>query len=963
MALVKKIKLTFSLVFTVISSITLVLSSFYLYDNIRNTSDNSSVLGVNSVLFAANNSSSGKGNYKLRYQETINGGLVFTGNSLCFAESQSGHGSCGTFTSNQLSLVDPNYSPKTFGTTADWQQNGGRSELNIPEDAEIVYAELIWGGNYSYLDQSIEDQLNTPISLFTPTNKYQVKPDTETAAQIPSSSSYVRSANITEILKNSGAGSYFVSGVPALLVENNPYNNYAGYTIAVAYKSESETAKDVAIFIGAEQVGADQSSNVAEIEGFLTPSQGKVDGKLFISAQEGDSMYKGDKMQFGFDPESLQDLEGPNNKKDNFFASQINDTNGKLDKTGSFGDNNQKPGKPNIPGTRQGWDVTAVSLEGILQNNQTKAYAKGVSSGDSYVINALGTQIEVNSANLEIAINVDAKGNLVCPENIINVELKITNEGLVDSINTTLENLIPEYTILVQNSLSTNPSGISLDPSSILNLKEIKSGQTITVNYQLEIKENKNDSKYLINPKTVFSYVMFEDQEPIQTTNSSKLEIITDPYCGINRPPEIKDDEATAKQGQPETINILDNDFDADGKLDLTTLKITKEPSQGQVVITEKGELIYTADEDSIGKDILVYEICDDQGACGSAAVNINIYQLLPPNAAADQAITTKNQAVTISVLDNDADPDGELVKDTLEIITNPVDGELIITENYQIVYTPKFDFSGQDQFVYKICDNDNLCSQATAIITINDVKTENLPPVVSDDKATTFVNTEILILVLDNDTDPKGQIISDTLEVINETKNGQIKIDNGSIIYEPNENYKGKDSFEYIVCNDTEKCGKAYVEIMVLDNEKEENSTKQTQLQAVDDNAETSQNQKITINVLDNDIFDDFKIINIVRVPKNGTIETDNENNLIYSPNPDFFGQDDFQYEICDNYGKCDKAMVTVTVKPKGRILGDIDTLVRTGGVSILGVLASIGGLIIGFTSFRANKKSQLKL
>lgn len=76
------------------------------------------------------------------------------------------------------------------------------------------------------------------------------------------------------------------------------------------------------------------------VSGFLTPDSLPIGGKLFVSAQEGDAVIGGDSMLFGANAASLQTLSGPNNPAANFFASQINNSSGTLDTSGTFGTRN-----------------------------------------------------------------------------------------------------------------------------------------------------------------------------------------------------------------------------------------------------------------------------------------------------------------------------------------------------------------------------------------------------------------------------------------------------------------------------------------------------------------------------------------------------------------------------------------------------------------------------------------------
>jgi hypothetical protein len=75
---------------------------------------------------------------------------------------------------------------------------------------------------------------------------------------------------------------------------------------------------------------------------------------------------------------------------------------------------------------------------------------------------------------------------------------------------------------------------------------------------------------------------------------------------------------------------------------------------------------------------------------------------------------------VTISVLSNDSDPDGDAIQIT-RIVTPPLHGVASIQAG-RVVYTPDFNFTGTDTFVYEICDNGDpvLCDTATVTVTIS---------------------------------------------------------------------------------------------------------------------------------------------------------------------------------------------------------------------------------------------------
>jgi VCBS repeat-containing protein len=84
----------------------------------------------------------------------------------------------------------------------------------------------------------------------------------------------------------------------------------------------------------------------------------------------------------------------------------------------------------------------------------------------------------------------------------------------------------------------------------------------------------------------------------------------------------------------------------------------------------------------------------------------------------------------------------------------------------------------------------------------------------------------------------------------------------------------------------------------------------------AVDDpNEETYEDISIDINVLENDTMGDLPtVIDVVGTPWDGTVTYDDDS-IIYQPDPNFYGQDTFNYRIRDNDGETSIAWVTVNV------------------------------------------------
>jgi len=87
-----------------------------------------------------------------------------------------------------------------------------------------------------------------------------------------------------------------------------------------------------------------------------------------------------------------------------------------------------------------------------------------------------------------------------------------------------------------------------------------------------------------------------------------------------------------------------------------------------------------------------------------------------PPAAANDTATTSQNTAVTIDVLTNDSDPDGDTP--TVYSATNGTHGS-VVNNGSSVTYTPDDDFTGTDSFDYTISDGDGGTDTATVTVTV----------------------------------------------------------------------------------------------------------------------------------------------------------------------------------------------------------------------------------------------------
>ena len=187
-----------------------------------------------------------------------------------------------------------------------------------------------------------------------------------------------------------------------------------------------------------------------------------------------------------------------------------------------------------------------------------------------------------------------------------------------------------------------------------------------------------------------------------------------------------------------------------------------------------------------------------------------------PPNANDDSATTEYESKVTIDVLANDSDADGDNL--TIESLTNPKHGDAVIRSG-KIDYTPESGFSGTDSFSYTISDGNG--GKASATVTVTVKKSQNRAPVANDDSATTDYEKAVVIDVLQNDSDADGDTL--TIQSVETPSHGTATIQNGKIKYSPKSGYSGKDSFNYTITDGNG--GSATATITVTVKEKEDNN------------------------------------------------------------------------------------------------------------------------------------------
>ncbi|MDA0967515.1 MAG: tandem-95 repeat protein [Proteobacteria bacterium] len=291
----------------------------------------------------------------------------------------------------------------------------------------------------------------------------------------------------------------------------------------------------------------------------------------------------------------------------------------------------------------------------------------------------------------------------------------------------------------------------------------------------------------------------------------------------------------------------------------------------------------------------------------------------LPPEANNDSAQVDEYGAVNINVLDNDSDPENDI----LSIVgTNGVQNGQATIDGNTVLYTPDFGFSGFDSFTYTISDNNG--NVATASVDVEVIDLPNFIPEAKDDVFTQDEDTIVVGNVLaDNgngeDSDFDRDALSVEAQTITAASGATIELlSNGDFTYAPLENTFGTESFSYKVMDGNGGESTANVTINILPvNDKPI---------AQDDNFAADENTQITGNLLtDNGNGEDSDVesasLNVVSgtftTAQNGIIVLQDNGDFVYTPAEHFAGTDSFQYTLLDSDNASDTATVTMEIAP----------------------------------------------
>ncbi len=524
-------------------------------------------------------------------------------------------------------------------------------------------------------------------------------------------------------------------------------------------------------------------------------------------------------------------------------------------------------------------DQLTVSLENnsngyfVLVGNEVKLTQAGVDAVNNDELNLKDLTI---SASVSDGVNPTASDSDSLVVNRVNDAPTVEN-AIADQV---LSEDFDAYTIDLNEVFKDSDSSLefSVSGNNSIQISIVSGVATITPTADWNGKET----------------ITFTAKDPSGESVSQTVNFTVAPVV------DIEADSADVVEDTPTIINVLGNDtFESTDKV--VSLDADNGPKNGTVIVNNDGTVTYTPDDNYVGEDTFTY-IVTSGGMSESTTVEVNVTPVNDaPVAKDDIATTQEDTAVTIDVLPNDTDVDGD--KLSIQSATVPeAQGKVEIVDG-KLVFTPAENFNGDAEITYTVTDG-SLTDQATVKVTVNAVN--DTPEVESNIADQTLAEdfTPYSIDLNNAFSDVDGELTFS----VSGNSNIQVAIVNGIATFTPTADWSGSEALTFTA---TDPSGESVSQTV--------NFTVASVADIVADKATVVEDTPTIIKVLGNDTFEgDGKVVSLDtnNGPANGTVSVNPDGSVTYTPNDNYHGTDSFTY-IVTSGGVSESAIVEVNVTP----------------------------------------------
>ncbi len=179
----------------------------------------------------------------------------------------------------------------------------------------------------------------------------------------------------------------------------------------------------------------------------------------------------------------------------------------------------------------------------------------------------------------------------------------------------------------------------------------------------------------------------------------------------VNAVPVATADRRIVEEDKPHhepAPGILRNDNDPDSISGALTAELIRDAKHGELNLNADGSFDYTPEKNFFGIDCFTYRPYDETYYGSEIRVEIKVNNVNDAPVVVDEAFSTPvNTTLTGDLLANDYDVDKDRIKiSPVKKASTEQDGTITIRSNGKFSYNPPEDFTGTDQYDYKVSDN-----------------------------------------------------------------------------------------------------------------------------------------------------------------------------------------------------------------------------------------------------------------
>jgi VCBS repeat-containing protein len=376
-------------------------------------------------------------------------------------------------------------------------------------------------------------------------------------------------------------------------------------------------------------------------------------------------------------------------------------------------------------------------------------------------------------------------------------------------------------------------------------------------------------------------------------------------------PPDTFDDAYGTPEDTTLTVaapGVLSNDTDPESNP--LSAKLDAGPDHGTLTLGDDGSFTYTPDLNYTGPDSFTYHATDDPdpdltpGDVATVSIDVTAVNDGPLANQDRYCLTDAGGPVVLQVLDNDSDVDLDTLHVTITTPPAPGLGSAVVNPDDTITFTPAAAATVYDYFVYEASDG-ALSDPARVYV---DLHAGSPDPMACADAVNTPEETPKDINVLTNDVDTGGDAVL-AVDTAPTKGTAEVDVDGTSVVYTPNENATGLDTFTYSL-TDGGGADTALVTVTI--------ANVNDAPVAVEDTASTVGRAPVTIPVLANDtdvdVGDDLTV-GTINPPATGSAVTTGDGTQVVFTAETCGDVQSFSYRADDGEVMSELAAVDVTV------------------------------------------------